>query len=523
MTESGRHPPRWALVGQELLTVAVVHLVVPAALIAMVTAFLWFLLEVRAVLTPSGTFTLKWIGTCLIVASVLIVRHARTAEGGIPPVVYLLFLGAASTFAILFVAPRTGSVGGRPSTVAATALLNLAATLASWWLATALTRQMSLDPPSRSDGPVRYFGDGYRAWRARQEALTAEPEAPATVEPAPTVRRENPWLALLLVPVRAAMGPMRRDPLGNPARGVARLMVGALFVLACAEPLLLAAPPAVGRRALDTLLAFLASGGILLAAGSVVGTMAHAHRRGGDVSLGLIPLRTLAGGGLVVVAMAIALHLPGLRFAGTGDLRAVLVAPSAAPEAGWSGPSHGRPVPHRGTPDSEGVPLAGSFLALGKVLLVPVAVLLSLGAAWLLLRLDVDWTGLLQRAWDRLRALLSAWRGGSGGGRLRPRPAADPFAGLEALSRLDPDEAVRAAYGRLLDLAAALGQPRPEDVTPLEFLRQLPPELRPGAVAFSRLTLVYVRVAYGRRAATERDRDDAIAALRAGGDGMRAA
>ncbi|HEY0410650.1 MAG TPA: hypothetical protein VGE42_10330, partial [Candidatus Dormibacteraeota bacterium] len=57
------------------------HVVVPAAIIAMVAALLFYLLEVRAVFLGGGT-GFKLVGLCFSAATVLTARYSRVSTGG---------------------------------------------------------------------------------------------------------------------------------------------------------------------------------------------------------------------------------------------------------------------------------------------------------------------------------------------------------------------------------------------------------------------------------------------------------
>ena len=53
------------------------HVVVPAAVIAMVASFLFYLVDVRSAFLGGGP-QLKWVGFCFVMATVLIERYGRS-------------------------------------------------------------------------------------------------------------------------------------------------------------------------------------------------------------------------------------------------------------------------------------------------------------------------------------------------------------------------------------------------------------------------------------------------------------
>lgn len=316
--EEGAARSAWLAAG------VVTQVVVPAALISCVTLFLHYLLDVRAVLL-GPSFALKWISTCLVVASVLIVRYGATGANRERQAFYLAALAGATFLSMLVL---SGRLGGLASGVRAPAafVLNLVVVFGAWWLATALARQMSLDSEeaqaaTRGGRTLKIWGEDYRAWRDARDRERAGDDAEPPPAPArKRARPENPWVTFFLVPWRAVTGPLESDPHGNPARGVARLALAALLVFAATEPLLMRGAPELGPRALGALFGFLLSVAVLLAAGSVVGTARHARAKGGRVSVGLLPQRVVLGGGFAFLLLVAALGAPFVHVHGTGEI-----------------------------------------------------------------------------------------------------------------------------------------------------------------------------------------------------------
>jgi hypothetical protein len=509
-----------------LVVVTLVHVLVPAALILLVIALLDFLLAVRGVLIEGGTVVFRWVLICFVSASVLIVRHSRVdrGSGSLDPIVYLIFLGVSTSFTLLWVSPVTGPVFGNPESDFAVGLLNLGTVCVVWWLATALARQMCLEgigKTAHDADAIVHYGDSYREWQERKDWVDEPPAEESPRKPAPKPETESALKTLLMTPFRAVFGEISLDAHGNPARGVARLVVLVLIGCALSEPLLLLGEPGAGLRALAALLVFLLSAGTLLAIGSVAGVAHHAALAGGEMAVTTIALRAGVGLAFTVVVLSITLLLPGLRFAGSGDIRGDFRGQGTVEVEHERDGGAGNEVERARRASQGPAPpsLPGTLVALGRVLILPAAILLVVGTVWVLWRLKLDWgalfrgglKGLLAALRDllaRAGGLLGRGRGGTRGRRL------EPFARLNSLEKLPPEDAVRAAFGRWLDLVELHGRARPEGDTALDVMRALPRSLQGLAATAGRLTLIYQRVAYGTQPATERDREDALGVLR---------
>lgn len=478
------------------------HVIIPAAIIAMVTSFLFYLLEVRSVFLGGGA-AFKQVGLCFSVATVLIARYGRTSSGTDPvfePGCYGAALAIATFF---FMLTRSGAVSFLP---------NLLIVMAVWRFATGVTEALSLE--RELDGPrpsLHLYGVErvrFEEFRRRQQ----EEKGPAwgTLW---KVRRKPP------------------DAHGNPVASVAVLAALALVVFAVGEPWLLDAEPELAERALADVIVFLFSTAIVLAAGSAAGTLRHTVKAGGRVSPGVLPSRIALAALLSVTVLAAALSVPGVRFRGDGQLR---IADRPGETGSGESQSDGRrssardsdaddPADPRGSAgrapeldtSSSGrrpvpVPSLVNLLAgLGNLLRIPLII-----AVIVLALLALRSFGFSLPRWGDLLARLRDWLKRRRPQRKpKPEPAIDPFADLRALAALSPRDAVLAAYGRLLLALDQAGHPRPERVTPYEHLSTLPRRLRDFTAPIERLTDAYVVVAYGDGQATERDRDRAIAAL----------
>jgi hypothetical protein len=479
------------------------HAVIPAAIIAMVTAFLFYLLEVRSVFLGGGT-GFKQVGLCFSAATVLIARYGRVSGGGgldegPGQGCYTVALAVAT---LLFMMTRSGAVSFLPN------LLILAAV---WFFATRVTRALSLegelDPPGQ--GPL------YGVKRLRIEEFRRRQQEEKGVA----------WGTLL------KLGRKAPDAHGNPVASVARLAALALVGFAVGEPWLLRAEPALAGRALADVIVFLFSASLVLAAGSAAGTLRHTLRAGGRVSPGVLPTRIALAALLSVAVLAAGLAIPWVQFRGHGQLRTTnrpgktgtsenqtdarqssTTRPGLkdAPQDGRSGTAS-QPSDSGETREAlQAVPLVNVLSGLGHLLRIPlvlgILILIVLLILWSFGSLLPGWRDLLAR----LRAVL---RGRLPERKTRPAPLQDPFADLGTLATLPPRDAILAAYGRLLLALDQAGHPRPERTTPYEHLSSLPRHLHPYEAPARTLTDRYVVVAYGDGPATEGDREGVLAAL----------
>ncbi len=467
------------------------HVVVPAAVIAMVASFLFYLVDVRSAYLGGGV-ALKWIGFCFVVATVLIERYHRiTSEADLRG----CYSGAlaAATIVVMIAAPWDPE-SGRAGQVFA----NLLIVAAVWHFATRVTRELSPEidrPPTRRTIPQIFGGPSLPI---------AEKKPPAAVR--------------------------------NPAARVAQLAAAALLIFALTEPVLLAAVPQTGVKALAAVVVFLFSTGLVLAAGSTLDTLRRAERAGAEVRPGLVPGRMALAALLLASVLSAGLALPGLEYQGTGrlkpppthgegveenrgnretldnnipaqetpkgDLGADLpdqIDPSQPPAPGGSLDETPPALRRQSRSTPSPGPAAGllSLLArVGKLLLIPLILAFAGAGLWGLLRLWPLLSGWRSKAASRWRALLDRLAG------LFTRPdrtakaGADPFQSLEALLALPDRETILAVYQRFLLLLESLGHERPEKATPYEILAGLPPRLKPLEAPARILTDLYILAAY---------------------------
>lgn len=470
------------------------HVVVPAAVIAMVASFLFYLVDVRSAYLGGGG-ALKWVGFCFVVATVLIERYGRASSDANQ---HGCFTGAlaAATILVMIVSPWDPEAGK-----AGRAVANLAIIGAVWHFATRVTRELSPElgraPRPRRAAPSIYGG----------------PSLPIPEKTPPV-------------------------PLRNPAARVAQLAAIALLIFALTESILLEAVPQTGIKALAAVVIFLFSTGVVLAAGSTLETLRRAERAGADVRPGLVPGRVALAALLLVMVLAAGLAVPGLDYEGTGRLK-----PPPAPGEGVEenrgnqetlDPGHPSyhipkselgvelpgqagppppPAPGQGSPENPERPpnpsqpepsiapgpaaeLLSLLARIGKLLLIPLVLIFAGAALWGLLRLWPLLAGWRNRASGRWRAFLDRLAGLFSRPRRPSAASADPFRSLDALLDLPARDAVLAAYQRYLLLLESLGHERPEKATPYEILTGLPPHLKPLEAPARTLTDLYVLAAY---------------------------
>jgi hypothetical protein len=484
-----------------LVTLFTRHVVVPAAIIAMVTAFLFYLLEVRSVFLGEGA-AFKQVGLCFSVATVLIARYGRVSGAGDTQSAYTAALAIAT---LLFMFTASGGASFLP---------NILIIAAVWRFATGVTKALSLegelDPrpqEHRLYGLERLRFEAFRRRQQREKPLAWGNRQTLTQKP---------------------------DAHGNPVAAVARLAALALLGFAIGEPFLLKTAPDVAERALADVIVFLFATGLVLAAGSAAGTLRHTLRRGGRVSPGVLPTRLALAALLAVAVLAAALAIPGVHFKGQGrprltnqpgkagpgenqsDGRTSSNARSNTPDAHQPGGSRQAPR-QRPDPDAEdsgeaaqaAASLINALSGLGKLLRIPLLLGIPILILFALLRLAPllpRWSDLLARLRNWLRRLLPERKP-------KPAPVTDPFADLGSLNALPPREAILAAYARLLAALDQAGHSRPEKTTPYEHLASLPARLKPLADPARLVTDLYVVTAYGDGEPTAADRGETVSAL----------
>jgi hypothetical protein len=505
------------------------HVVVPAAVIAMAASFLFYLADLRSAFLGGGR-ALKWIGFCFVVATVLNERYSRSSGGDAQHQRFFTLALAGATAVVMLLAPWETPRGSLWLTLA-----NLLILAVIWHFATRVTRELSPESGSDVQG---------KSWFERDLLLFDLSEAEETAEDAP--QPEVP-------PARPR----------SPAATVARLAAAALLTFALSEPIVMAAAPQTGAKALAAIVVFLFSTGVVLAAGSALDALRRAESAGGRVAPGLVPGRLAFAALLLGGVLASALAMPGLNLQGTGRLR-----PPTAHGAGAERERGNQETDHPGQPNAQipgevtgdhlrsdasdpsqvpspqdsseelpgesslpspssrfsSRPVAGPLgwlAAVGKWLLVPLILTLLGAGIWglvLLWPLLKDWRAKARDRWrallDRLAGLLHRLPGSGRRDRSGFDPGADPLAGLDDLRDRPSREAVLAAYHRFLALLERQGHSRPEKATPYEILDGLPPHLQWLEAPARTLTDLYVLAAYAAEPVERGAREQAIRALR---------
>lgn len=509
-------PERWR---DDPVTLLIHHGVVPAATIAMITALLFYLVDVRSVFL-AGSGSLKWLGTCFVTATVLIARYGKMDGAGERQGCYTFALLAATLMALV-VAPWEKTTPGPVNL-----LVNGLIVIAIWRFASAITRGSSLEGLDAVRRGRRLYG---------LERLAFE-QAGAT----PPGGRGGRGRGGESAGDEGADGEEERP---RPGRSVARLAALGLVVFALLEPALLSGTTEVVRRALGAMVVFLLAAGVVLAASSSVETLRRVRQRRGRVKTTHLSGRVVVAALAMVVLVALMLTLPGIETRGRGERTGSRATPGLWDMAGDRGPqghqtkspdggqlaeASERPGPRpgeardAGSPAGEQVVAAGEGLlgilgALGRwlrwpaILLAGVVMIVAVVRLWPLLAawrqgLGEGWRGWWQRWMTRLRRLPGAR--GSGGTLLE-----DPWAGLGALGGQPPRQAVVEAYRRFLLALAVAGFERQERLAPYELVSAVARWRRALEPAAHRLTDLYVAAAFGAGEVPMTDREQALRSL----------
>lgn len=315
---------------------------------------------------------------------------------------------------------------------------------------------------------------------------------------------------------------------------VVALGIVAMVVFAGGEPLMLNAKPEIAIQAIVAIIGYLLSTAVALAAASTTSQARRAYRRGGEVALGVMPVRIGTAALIALAVMAIALTLPGVRYTGSGRLQ---LAPDdllqqqrftrgTDPTAGMFGEALVSGLPWGWLSGFESLTTssgqAAAALAVVKFMQLLGAVLgllIIVGLIVFAVRQRSDVLGKLPATLNRYAAWLRecfasrvpGWA--KRGGHHRRGPSIDPFADLDALGARPAREAVVEAYLRSTVLLERLGYPRPSAATPYDLLGALPERLAHLSDPLTEITGLYVRAAYSNQQMQAVDREGAIATL----------
>lgn len=486
MIALGRPPLSERIPLQVIAAFIALHVILPAAIVVMVSAFLFYLIDLRAVVLPGGE-RLKQIGFCFAVATVMIARYGKVYVNRARQTFYTLALAGATVFAMAYRAESFLDVALSGLIIAGV-----------WRFATGVTNRLHLDPEDETEvEAVRLYG----VERIRMEQHRTRETGPA---------RHNG-------------GGDTADPHGNPAASVARLAVVGVVAIALGEPIILGADPSVGSSALMAVMAFLLSTGVVLAAGSSVGMYRKALRAGSSPPAGVVPAKMALAALLMAAMLGLALMAPGIRYEGSGRLRPVPHGTEEAKDGKGARQEHPgdelrRAKPGRGPSEArrsllERVAMRTDAL---RKLLMPVVVFTLLAAAlYLLVQLAPFLKGWKTTVAGRLRSLLGSLKNLLSLPRVRARnrKARPSFIDIETLRPLPPREAVLRAYEALLTLLSDAGHDRPPRLTPYEYLHTLPDHLAFLSTPAQTLTDLYVAAAYGTAPPSPGEQEAALQAV----------
>jgi hypothetical protein len=501
------------------------HIIVPAAIIVMVSAFLFFLLDVRSVYL-GGTSQLKRVGFFFAAAAVLIARYGKVHAIKKRQNIYTAILALATLRAMMVFS------GGIKAT-----LVNMVVIFIVWRFATRVANSLDIE---EDEGPVtkKYECRFYGVERLKHEEIERRLELnPDRYIPGKIGEKKKKKKRFFGGWLQGA------DAHGNPAGSVARLAMLAVFVFALGESIILAGAPEVGKRALTAVIVFLFSTGIVLAAASSTGTYRHTRKLGGKASMGMVPIKIAIAALLSVLILAVGLTVPGIRYEGSGVVQPKkFIGPGGSIKGKEEG--RGQSVDREGRqsrqdkdsstgkegeesqdhdPGDQSGSRAGSgslmdvFTAIGKLLLIPlvlvfiVLVIYGLVKLWPALK---DWRpGLMDRIRRLLKKLKSLLKSRRSGGDTGAPVRINPLAMLSGIETLPPREAILKAYHCLLAFFDQMGHERQKRLTPYEFLYSLPERLKYLSEPAGKLTDLYVNTAYSHKSPTPEDSKEALAAL----------
>ncbi|MGB2907424.1 MAG: DUF4129 domain-containing protein [Candidatus Aminicenantaceae bacterium] len=468
----------------------ITHIILPAAVIVMVGAFLFFLLDVRSVYFADSA-AVRRVAFFFCAATVLISRYGRMYSGSVKgrQMLYTLALAFVTSLVML-----------RFSHGAPDFLVNILVVGAVWWLATRITDCLDMEEIEADQPKQHVFGI---------ERLQRE-EVHRTLK----LRGEQQM---------QSKAPPKKDE--DPSLAVARLAVLALIAFALGEPVLLSGPPESGMRAMAAVVVFLLATGVVMSAGAALHTFRRAIRSGGSVSLHILPARIMTGFLLLVMILSITMTIPGITYRGSGERSPRMFADASSRQVrsdpDSSSTSEDAAARKKRSGKEVSPPDPGAFFSLvfslGRWLLLPFFIL-ALGLFFyalfkfgpLLKGNDFGIREFLKRLFARLKPTLRIKPGDKG----KNIPTQqDILKALDSIPQLAPREAILSAYTCLLALFSLLGYTRSDDNTPYELLRSLPRRFEFIKKPVGSLTDLYVSAAYSSSPATPEDRNNALEAL----------
>lgn len=468
------------------------HIVLPAAVILMVSAFLFFLLDVRSVFF-SESMAIRRVAFCFGAATVLIARYgktygARDISSQVRQMMYTILLAVATVLVMV-----------RFSHGLLEFLANVLIVAAVWWLATRITNCLDLGDEEEPKKQTVFGVERLHRERVDSKVLK---------------KRRGPGQAAAWDAKTGMPGAFKQPGLlEGPSAVVARLAALALIAFALGEPVLLSGPPEVGRRAIFTVVIFLFATGIVMSGGSALAISRRARRAGGHFSLGSISTKMAVAFLLLVVILSAAMAVPGIEYQGSGELIPQTekwdVDRKSMDRSEQQRTGRQAPPKSRVDPGS-----AFRFAAsLGRWLLIPLILFIAGAFVYVMVKLKTH-IHVLSSLRDSLRKLLaqlrSARRSKSGGGKDPDKlTRGDIQKNLSGLQNLPPRQSILKAYEGLCLFFNLLGHRRPSNNTPYEVLRSLPRRFEFLKDHSSRLTDLYIVTAYSRSPATADDAQSA--------------
>jgi hypothetical protein len=443
----------------DLVVFAILHAVVPAAIIGMVYSFLFYLLLVRSIFF-GNTGVLQWVGFLFVVATVLTARYGRTRNDKATQALYSLVLFGATGLALTTRSPTT-----------AAAVANMVLLTVVWLYATGVTYALSLEGKGEKStrgavAPVVALGIVAMVVFAGGEPLMLNADTDIAIQAIVAIIG---YLVSTGVALAAAstVSQARRAyrTRGDVALGVMRERVGAALALGLVVVAIGLTLPGVR---------YTGSGRLELSPDEVL--QQRRWQRGMDPTAGAIG-EMLTGG------------LPWGWLSGFESL----------------------------TTQSGQAAAALAVVKFMQFFGVVVALVIAISAMVFAARQRTDLfdklAPRLQRylAWLRGKLVVPAWARRDGA--RRRRHTSDPFAGLDELAVRPVREAVMEAYLRSTVLLERLDYPRPVAATPYDLLGALPDRLSSLNDPLSEITGLYVRAAYSNEELRAADRDGAVATL----------
>lgn len=474
------------------------HVILPAAVILMVGALLFFLLDVRSVFF-SESMAIRRVALCFGAATVLIARYNKMYGAKERQWLYTLVLAFATSLVML-------KFSRSPQDF----IVNIFVVAAVWWFATRITECLDIGEEVERE-ELRIYGVERLDWErvhrkfglSRLDGLSKREQAGA--------EEKKPGIA-------------RKHLNRNPSSAVARLAVIGLVAFALGEPVLLSGPPEAGLRAIVAVVVFLLATGVVMSAGSAIRIYRRAWKPGKSPSLGVVPTKIAIAFILLIIVLSASLTIPGIAYRGSGELTPQIDKSDSSrrvksdkDDAQSEQLEESKASKDRGSGEGaqSGPGAFFNFIAsLGKLLLIPLVLLFIGGFIYALVKLlpflkdrTLGIKGLFHNLLAKLRSML------------RPRrKTRDPDAprrkdilrALKVIEGQAPRETILLAYECLQAFFSLLGYKRPADNTPYEILRSLPRRFEFLKEPSVSLTELYVHTAYSRKPVTSDESRNAL-------------